>query len=233
MATEPEVSFIFDSDALLQILLAGQQQLFKVLFTDFGVSSFIMSEVDIEVRSNKKLGAIVRIPLDSALKSGYLKILSSSDLERLSSGMSAPVSLADIRRLGKDYALYVGTGEAYTHAAGILLDTPTVSNDMNAILTLESNGKQLPPKVFRSYDMFAFLYYEGYLDIRKAEQILKLLKTQIEWIPKSLVHSSFEDGIRGINCRLSTSLAISAPSSGWSTTFYLKRMTDGASPESK
>jgi hypothetical protein len=223
MAAEPEVSFFFDSDALLQILLAGQQQLFRILFSDFGVSSFIMSEVEVEVRSNRKLGALVKNSRDSALKSGFLKILTSSDLERLSSGMSSPVSLADIRQLGKDYALYVGSGEAYTHAAGILLDTPTVSNDANAIRALESSGKQLPPKVLRSYDMFAFLYDEDYIDIRKAEQILKVLKIQNEWIPKCLLHSSFKDGIKGINCRLSTSLAISAPSSGWSTTFYLKR----------
>jgi hypothetical protein len=224
MATEPEVSFFFDSDALFQILLAGQKQLFKVLSTDFGVSSFIMSEVEIEVRSNRKLGALVRIPFESALSSGFLKELNSSDLERLSSGMPAPVSLGDIRQLGKDYALYVDHGEAYTHAAGILLDSPTVSNDRNAIRVLELNGKKLPPRVFRSYDLFAFLYAEGYIDIRTAERILKALKTQNEWIPKCLLHSSFEDGIQGINCRLSTSLAISAPASGWNSTFYLKRV---------
>jgi hypothetical protein len=82
MPTEPEVSFFFDSDALLQILLAGQKQLFKVLFTDFGVSSFIMSEVDIEVRSNRKLGTLVKIPLESALSSGFLKVV---DLEKRAS----------------------------------------------------------------------------------------------------------------------------------------------------
>jgi hypothetical protein len=142
--------------------------------------------------------------------------------------MPAPVSLGDIRQLGKDYALHVDPGEAYTHAAGILLDAPTVSNDGNAIRVLELNGKKLPPRVFRSYDLFAFLYDEGYIDIRKAEQILKVLKAQNEWIPRCLLHSSFKDGVRGINCRLSTSLAISAPSSGWSTPFYLKRMAGGA-----
>jgi hypothetical protein len=227
MAAEPKVSFFFDSDALLQILLAGQKQLFKILSTDFGVSSFIMNEVDIEVRSNRKLGTLVKIPLEGVLSSGFLKVLSSSDLERLSSGMSTQVSLGDIRQLGKDYALLVDSGEAYTHAAGILLDTPTVSNDWNAIRVLELNGKKLPPRVFRSYDMFAFLYHENYIDIRTAERVLKLLKAQETWIPKCLKHSSFEDGIKGINCRLSTSLAISAPSSGWSTTFYLKRMAGG------
>jgi hypothetical protein len=223
MAAESEVSFFFDSDALLQILLTGQKLVFRVLFSDFGVSSFIMSEVEVEVRSNRKLGALVRIPLDEALKSGFLKVLSSSDLERLTSGASTPVSLGDIRQVGKDYALYVGSGEAYTHAAGMLLDCPTVSNDANAIRALESNGKQLPPKILRSYDLFAFLYAEGYMDIRTAERILKVLKTQNEWIPRCLLHKSFEDGIKEINCRLSTSLATSSPSGGWSTNFYLKR----------
>jgi hypothetical protein len=224
VVTEPEVSFFFDSDALMQILLAGQGQVFSMLSSDFGVSSFIMSEVEVEVRSNRKLGALVRIPFEAALKSHSLKVLSSSDLEALSSGMSTPISLADIRQVGKDFALYVGSGEAYTHAAGVLLDTPTVSNDFNAIKTLESNGKNLPPRIFRSYDLFAFLFDEGYIDIRTAERTLKALKAQNEWIPKCLLHSSFEDGIKGINCRLATSLAVSAPSGDWSATFYLKRV---------
>ncbi len=229
MATEPEVSFFFDSDALMQILLAGQERVFSLLLADFGVSSFIMSEVEVEVRSNRKLGALVRIPFETVLKNRSLKILATSDLDKLSSGMPAPISLADIRQVGRDLALYVGAGEAFTHAAGALLDTPTVSNDANAIRTLELNGKQLPPRIFRSYDLFAFLYDEGYIDIRAAERSLKALKIQNEWIPKCLLHSSFEDGIRGINCRLATSLAVSAPSGGWSAAFYLKRKPKGAS----
>ena len=223
MPSEPEIAFFFDSDALIQILLTGQQKVFSILHADFGVSSFIMSEVETEVQSNKKFGALVRIPFDEVRKNNSLKILSAADLERLSAGLSVPISLADIRQVGKDYALYAQKGESYTHAAGVLLDTPTVSNDVNAIRSLETNGKKLPPKVFRSYDLFAFLYGEGYIDIRAAERILKTLKTHGEWIPKCLKHSSFEGGIGGIGCRLLTSLGTSSPSTGWSTPFFLER----------
>jgi hypothetical protein len=125
--------------------------------------------------------------------------------------------------VGNDYALYAQKGESYSHAAGVLLDSPTTSNDVNAIRSLETNGKMLPPKVLRSYDLFAFLLSEGYIDIRSAERNLKILKTHIEWIPNCLKHSSFEDGIDGIGCRLLTGLGTSSPSTNWSTPFFLQR----------
>jgi len=118
-----EVAFIFDSDASFQILLCDQQNIFAVLASDFGVRSYVMNEVEIELRSNRKFGALIKPKLDKALKSGLIKILTASDLDRLSANASNPVSLADIRELGADYALDVGKGEAYTHAAGILLES--------------------------------------------------------------------------------------------------------------
>ena len=225
---ESEIAFFFDSDALIQVLLAAQQKVFSILHNDFGVSSFIMSEVEAEVRSNRKLGALVRIPFEEVLKNGSLKIANAADLERLSAALSSPVSLGDIREVGKDYALFVQKGESYTHAAGVLLQTPTISNDVNAIRSLEANGKRLPPNILRSYDLFAFLHAEGYIDIRVAERILKTMKTYGEWIPKCLLHSSFESGIGGIGCRLLTSLGTSSSSTGWSGPFFLTRKEKGS-----
>ena len=225
MASEPEVTFFFDSDALLQILLAGQQQLFRILQEDFGVSSFLMSEVAVEVRSSKKLAGLVKPQFEKALNGGGLKILTSSDLERLSGTTPPVVSLGDIRALGKDYALYVDTGDAYTHAAGVLLNCPTVSNDMNALRSLAANSKRLPPNVFRSYDLFGFLLNEGYITVKTAEQVLKTMKTQLEWIPRCFLHSSFRDGLANLHCRLSTSLSLAAGGGDWTSTFYLQRST--------
>jgi len=222
---EPEIAFFFDSDALIQILLTGQQKAFSILHNDFGVSSFIMSEVEAEVRSNRKFGALVRIQFEEVLKNGSLKIANAADLERLSEDLSAPISLGDVREIGKDYALFAQKGESYTHAAGVLLQTPTISNDVNAIRSLEANSKRLPPNIFRSFDLFAFLHAEGYIDIRVAERILKTLKTYGEWIPRCLLHSSFEKGIGGIGCRLLTSLGTSSSSTEWSAPFFLKRKT--------
>jgi hypothetical protein len=188
-----------------------------------------MSEVETEVRSNRKLGALVRPTFDASLKDGWLKVLSTSDLEKIS-GTPPAISLGDIRALGKDYALYVQTGEAYTHSAGVLLNCPTVSNDINAVRALEANTKRLPPNIFRSYDLFAFLLNEGYIELKAAERILKTLKVQIEWIPRCLRHSSFEDGLQELNCRLSTSLSVAAGAGDWTSAFYLKRKT-GRIPE--
>ncbi len=220
---EPEIAFFFDSDALIQVLLAGQQKVFSILHRDFGVSSFIMLEVEIEVRSNRKY-ASTRIQFEEVLKNGSLKIVTAGDLERLSVELPAPVSLGNIREIGRDYAIFADKGESYTHAAGVLLQAPTISNDLNAIRSLEENGKRLPPNILRSYDLFAFLLAEGYIDIRTAERILKTLKNSPrEWIPKCLQHSSFEDGIGGLGCRLLTSLGTSSSSTGWSGPFFLTR----------
>lgn len=225
MDSASDVAFFFDSDALIQIFLANQHLLFSILSSDFRVSSFVMSEVEIEVRSHRRFGGLIKPQLDKAFKNRALRILNSSDLENIGQSMPPPISLVDIRELGKDYALDVGRGEAYTHAAGVLLDTPVVSNDLNAIKTLETNGKKLPPTILRSFDMFGFLYMEGYIDIRSAERSLKELKIQREWMPKCLQNSCFEDGIRGINCRLSTSLSVAASNAGWREPFYLKRIS--------
>ena len=225
MDSASEIPFIFDSDALIQIFIAGQQQIFSTLLTDFGVRPYLMNEVDVEVRSNKKFGSLVRPKLDKALKSQTLKLLAASDLDRLSAEFGTPVSLSDIRELGKEYALEVGMGEAHTHAAGVLLKTPTVSNDMNAIKTLEVQGKDLPPTILRSFDLFGFMFFEKYVSAHDSEQILKELKSQAEWMPLCLKHSSFEIGIKEIGCRLSTSLGVSAGPSGWASPFFLKRVT--------
>lgn len=218
-----DVAFIFDSDALIQILLAGQQQAFSILASEFGVRSYLMNEVDVELRSNKKFGALIKPHLEKTLKNGSLKLLSAADLDSLAAEQSSPISLSDIRTLGREYALDVGTGEAYTHAAGILLNTPTVSNDMNAIRTLEMKGKELPPTILRSFDIFGFLLSEGCIDTQAAERILKELKAQGEWMPPGLRNSSFSAGLATIHCRLATSLAVAASTAGWSAPFFLKR----------
>jgi hypothetical protein len=185
-----------------------------------------MNEVDVELRSNRKFGALIKPKLEKALKSGLIKLLSASDLDRLSADESNPVSLADIRELGAEYALDVGKGEAYTHAAGVLLECPTVSNDHNAIQILELKGKKLPPTILRSFDLFEFARSEGYLDTHSAESVLKELKAQGEWMPNELRHSSFDVGIRTIRCRLSTSLDVSSSTASWKATFFLKRVTE-------
>jgi hypothetical protein len=220
------VQFIFDTDALAQIFLTEHYNIFQILSSDFGVDSYLMSEVEVELRSNKKFGALIRPRLDKALRTKALKLITSAELERMQSEGSDLVSLGDIRELARDYALDVGTGEAATHAAGVLLDVPTVSNDFNAIRVLEEKGRILPPTILRSFDLFGFLFFEKYIDASAGEQIRKTLRAQNEGMPATLINQSFEDGIQGIQCRLSTSLSLVASGGGWRQALYLQRKTE-------
>jgi hypothetical protein len=185
-----------------------------------------MNEVEVEVRSNRKFGTIVKPPLEKALKTKALRLLGSADLEALSASSTSPVYLPDIREIGRDYALLVGPGEAFSHAAGLLLSSPVVSNDLNAIRTLEANGKTLPPTILRSHDLFGFLRAEAQVDTHTAGRLLKILKSNREWVPRCFEHASFEDGSRHFNCRLASSLSVAASSSHWSEKFYLKRLVE-------
>ncbi len=223
MSYAPDVAFIFDSDALIQIFIAGQQELLRMLREDYGVSCYLMNEVEVELRKNPKFSSLIRPRLEKALKHKYISLLSSSELERLAPPDTEPVSLAEIRELGQEYAMEIGPGEAFTHAAAILLDVPSVSNDMNAIKILETRGRRMPRTILRSFDLFAFFYIEKQLTTREVEHIRKDLLAQGEWVPPSIKNASFEDGIGSIRCRLETSMAISASSTHWSGTFFLKR----------
>jgi hypothetical protein len=142
---------------------------------------------------------------------------------RPSDGGSSSISLADIRELGAEYNLDVETGEAYTHAAAILLDVPSVSNDANAIRILEARGRVLPPTILRSFDLFGFFYLEQYLNERDVEDIRETLRSYNEWLPAPMKNASFKDGLAEMRCRLSTSMAIAGSGKNWSYPFYLKR----------
>lgn len=218
-----DLIFMFDSDALIQVLHAGPTNLFSLLRSNFGVRSYLMNEVEVEVRANKKFGGLVRPKLEKALKAKTLQLLTSSVLDDLAVPGERPVSLEAIRDLGTEYAFDVGKGEAYTHAAAILLNMPAVSNDFNAIRVLQAKGKRLPPTVLRSYDIFGFLLQESFITAAQAESTLQDLKRFSEWVPKQMQHASFVDGLPLISCRLSTSLSLSADPESWSSTLYLPR----------
>jgi Zn-dependent peptidase ImmA (M78 family) len=163
VSSAPEVVFFHDTDALTQIFIAGQQYLLRALGLDYNVRSFIMSEVEAELRSKPKLAGLIKPQLDKSLKNGWVEILTAKHLDALGSARQdkTAVTLGDIRELGAEYHLDVQRGEAYTIAAGVLLNTPCVSNDGNAIRTLEARGKALPPSILRSFDIFGFFVLRG------------------------------------------------------------------------
>jgi hypothetical protein len=214
---------MFDADALAQIFIAGQQRLLAYLSETYGVSSYLMSEVEVELLSNLRINGLVRPSYQKALKSGWLKVLSASDLDKLSQGRQTEVTLHAIRTLASDLKLYVQVGEAHTHAAAILLDCPAVSNDRAALRVLEANSKPLPPTVLRSFDLFGFCFMEAFLDEKAVEAIRATLLSRAEWVPACMKNRSFVEGFPDLQCRLSTSLSATGTNAGWAAPFYLKR----------
>jgi len=226
MSSASELSFIFDTDALAQIFITGHQIILAHLKDQYGVSSYLMSEVEVELLSNRRISGLVRPRYEKALKNGWIKLLTSGDLERVSKSIGIEVTLHEIRTLASDLKLLIGNGEAHTHAAAILLGCPSVSNDQQAIRVLEANGKQMPSSVLRSFDLFGFCYHEHILSEREAEEIRTTLRGQGEWVPISMKNSTFVGGLAAMACRLSTSMAATQSSAGWSGTFYLQRRSD-------
>lgn len=225
MSSASEIPFIYDTDALAQIYIAGQQKILLDLREKFNVQSFLMMEVEVELLSNKRISGYVKPLLDKSLRNGWIRRITAGDLESLAiQDQTRPeVTLEGIRALAADLKLLVDNGEAHTHAAAYLLNTPAVSNDYNAIRTLENNAKPLPPTVLRAFDLFAFSFYEKLIDLRQGEAIRNELRIRKESLPAAMQNNTFEKGLPALKCRLSTSLDIAGGAGKWSDAFYLKR----------
>ncbi len=223
MPNAPVLTFIFDTDALAQIFISGKHSILRDLYEQFGVASYLMSEVEVELLSNRRVSGLVRPVFEKAVKNGWIKVLSAADLERISESLEREVSLQDIRELASDLKLFVQNGEAHTHAAAILLKCPSVSNDVQALRVLQANDKPLPATVLRSHDLFGFCFREGLLTATELEGIRTNLLKWGEWLPVAIKNTTFEAGLHAMNCRLSTSLAAQASSHDWTAVFYLPR----------
>ena len=184
-----------------------------------------MSEVETEIKSNRRLGGLIKPALDKSLKTKALRILSAADLESFQLEAQTRVSLADIRELAAEYALIVQTGEAATHAAGVLLNCPVASNDRNALVAMQHNQQPLPPHVFRAFDIFLFLHAEGHILIKDLEQIRTTLRTYSEHIPSVFKNCSVESALGEFERRIvSGTLTSGSTNEPWASTFVASRI---------
>lgn len=74
-----------------------------------------------------------------------LRVVDATLLENLFSGMSSVTSSATIsaiQALGTQYQLNVDWGEAFTHAAAVTLDVPSLSHDITALRALVNGAQQ-------------------------------------------------------------------------------------------
>ncbi len=195
----------FDSDVLIQFFLARELRPLSVLQRSYGIQPVIVTEVDLELRRVGKYKARFArfVPdLDKALRNQLLRILDETLFQSLLSNAPTGASWAAFQSLGSEYYKHVQRGEAYTHAAAITLGLPAVSNDYDAIQTLEAQVLALPTPVLRGFDLLAFCHGTGAMTLRECDDVRQELRRHNEGIPKAFMNASFEDGMKSFTCRL-------------------------------
>lgn len=214
-----------DSDALTQFFLANEIRPLKQLKDAYGIQPAIVQEVELELRWLRKHKDRFVPQLDKALNTNVLKLLDSAHFQSLLSTAPVGASWAGFQSLGAQYDGHIHRGEAYTFAAAVTLNLPALSNDFNAIKTLEANLHTLPTPVLRSFDLLAFCFHNGLLELKACEAVRSQLLKNGEGLPKAFMHSSFEDGLKNFTPRLRDGVAAVAIAGGaYSTPLQISRL---------
>jgi hypothetical protein len=96
----------------------------------------------------------------------------------------------------------VHRGEAYAHAAALVLGSPCLTNDRSAVNTLRRAGRVLSTHILRSFDVLTFVLQAEIITLKDCEECRSTLITAGERIPECFVHRSFETGLPNFFTRL-------------------------------
>src|SRR5712691_1314540 len=182
-----------DSDALIQFFLGNEIRPFRQLQDSYGIQPAIVQEVDLELRWLGKHKDRFVPQVEKMLKSTVLRVLDPAYFQSLLSTAPVGASWASFQSLGAQYEGYIGRGEAYTFAAALTLSVPALSNDFSAIKTLEANLLTLPTPVLRGFDLLAFCYQSGCVELKACDGVRSELLKSGEGIPKAFRNASFQD----------------------------------------
>src|SRR6266404_61274 len=216
-----------DTDVLVQFFLANEIVPFRKLKDGYGIQSAIVQEVDLELRWLGKHKDRFVPQLDKALKSGVLRILDPAYFQSQLSTAPVGASWAGFQSLGAQNEGHIGRGEAYTFAAAVTLGVPALSNDFSAIRTLEANLLTLPTPVLRGFDLLAFCYQSGCLELKACDGDRSELLKCGEGMPRAFMNASFQDGLKNFSPRLQSArggVTIAAATATYSTTLYISKV---------
>lgn len=202
---------ICDSDVLVQLFLAAELGPLRDLKSLYGVQPAIVQEVDVELRWVGHYGNRFVPQLDKSLKTGLIARLDKTLFQSLLSAAPPGASWAGFQSLGAQYMGFVDKGEAYTHAAGVVLALPTASDDFRAIQVLQFQMQNLPAPVLRSFDLLGFAFESGTLPMQDCEKARSCLLKESRWVPGAFKHASFADGLSNFRLRLRDASKASPP----------------------
>jgi hypothetical protein len=206
MSSRPDF-LVCDADATFQLLLTRQTALLGILLHDYGVRPIIVPEVDIELRSHRRLTPQILPTLTKALKNGLLSVMDIQILESHFGGgpsgaLTAGAAKTNINMRGAAYNLRVDRGEAYSHATAVELSVPVLSHDRAALDALTNAGLAVPSTVLRFYDLLVLGFQIQRLTETEIDNVRSSLLSQHEFVPGAFKASSFQDGLRNFDARL-------------------------------
>lgn len=190
----------------------------------------IVPEVEIELRSSRKFGGRFDGTIRKAIGNGTIVVLDHATLMAHLTALGMPAASANatcsmMQSLGSQYYRRVGLGEAYTFAAGVVLQVPAISNDNDAITVLSRAVLQSPSPVLRVFDLIAFAYQISLLTEKVCDRFRSALLKEREGLPAEFKNASFVDGVNHCRVRLCDGAASSIGLPCANTPPHVKRLT--------
>ncbi len=200
-ANQNPIAIVFDTDALLQLLIADQMALLHAFKKRVQIQPGIVEAVEVEIRKSRKFQGRFTKELQKAIDSKTLLVL---DVPALSSfaPVDARATYETIQSRGFELNAVLDYGEAYTYAAGVVLKSPVVSNDIRAVRAGKNAGLDLPEHILRLFDFIVLCHHIDEINSDRCDEVRKTLADKKEWIPLAFQHSSFQDGLGSFYPRL-------------------------------
>jgi hypothetical protein len=200
-------AIIFDSSVVLQIIATGQFGILRSLRSDFGMQSAIVPAVESEVLAIIENVAKFRGRREQFKKALRNKTLVVIDRELLTPffGGAADSWIRQIDSEGTRLYDFVDRGEAFTHAASMVLNLPVATNDTTAVSKLVRQGETIPRPILRFWDLVVFSHQAARLTANECDAIRQFLDKIGERNHPCFTGHSFQDGLPHFYARLACS----------------------------
>jgi hypothetical protein len=188
-------TLVCDTDALIQVFLASQGELLKKLWRIYGIKPVITEAVERELlRPGHRNDRLFQPQAQKALDNGALVLLDEHSLGSFTSN-DPHTTYISIQIEGRKNNNHIGPGEAYSHATGVVLRAPVMSNDMKAIAVADRVGLKTAKPTVRAYDLFVLFHQIGELSDRDCDDIRKSLISFKENPHPAFAERKFIDGL--------------------------------------
>ncbi len=197
----PPLLLFCDTDCLIQLFVSDKTSLLKWARYKCGLAPVIVPEVQAEITWHLKFKDKFDARLRKALTAGSLSIFDYSSPDALSEffpvGVAAASASEAISRTGREYALRLGRGEAYSHAVCSHLGMPFLSHDVTAIDALRAGNLKTAAPVLRVFDLIVLAHRDGEMSVRDIKNFRQQLQAwnSSEWMPNEFKAFSVAEGL--------------------------------------